>query len=220
MTLSTTSEPNQDAIGALLGHCHKRDCPNRTVIIRPGDTADSIYYILSGSATVSMEDDEGHELILGYLSKGDFVGEMGLFITPQKRHVLVRAKEASKIAEISYSRLNTLLNTALATHKADILYAIGLQLTSRLLNTRRQARRLAFLDVTDRIARTLMDLSQAPDAMTHPEGMQISISRKELSLNVGCSREMAGRVLKRLEEDGMIKVSGKTIVVLKDDRLV
>lgn len=216
MTITTVGQPNTAAIDALLGHCHKRDCPNRTVIIRPGDTADSIYLILSGSVTVSTEDEEGHELILGYLNQGDFLGEMGLFIVPERRHVLVRAKEATKIAEITYSRLNTLLNTALAAYKADILYAIGLQLTNRLLNTRRQARRLAFLDVTDRIARTLLDLCQAPEAMTHPEGMQISISRKELSLNVGCSREMAGRVLKRLEEDGMIKASGKTIVVLSD----
>jgi CRP/FNR family cyclic AMP-dependent transcriptional regulator len=31
---------------------------------------------------------------------------------------------------------------------------------------------------------------------------------------VGCSREMVGRVLKQLEEQRMIDVSGKTIVVL------
>jgi CRP/FNR family cyclic AMP-dependent transcriptional regulator len=30
---------------------------------------------------------------------------------------------------------------------------------------------------------------------------------------VGCSREMVGRVLKQLEEQGMIDVAGKTIVV-------
>jgi CRP/FNR family cyclic AMP-dependent transcriptional regulator len=72
---------------------------------------------------------------------------------------------------------------------------------------------MAFMDVTNRIARTLLDLCQEPDAMTHPEGTQIRISRQELSRIVGCSREMAGRVLKQLEDDGGIDVSGKTIVV-------
>jgi len=43
--------------------------------------------------------------------------------------------------------------------------------------------------------------------------MQIKVSRTELSRLVGCSREMAGRVLKALEQQGMIDVSGKTIVV-------
>jgi hypothetical protein len=52
-----------------------------------------------------------------------------------------------------------------------------------------------------------------PDAMTHPEGMQIKVSRQELSRLVGCSREMAGRVLKVLEEQGLLRATGKTIVV-------
>jgi len=49
--------------------------------------------------------------------------------------------------------------------------------------------------------------------MTHPEGMQIKVSRQELSRLVGCSREMAGRVLKVLEEQGLLRAKGKTIVV-------
>ena len=33
------------------------------------------------------------------------------------------------------------------------------------------------------------------------------------ALRVGCSREMAGRVLKVLEEQGLLRATGKTIVV-------
>jgi CRP/FNR family cyclic AMP-dependent transcriptional regulator len=58
-----------------------------------------------------------------------------------------------------------------------------------------------------------MDLCGEPDAMTHPEGMQIKVSRQELSRLIGCSREMAGRVLKVLEEQGLLRATGKTIVV-------
>ncbi|MFT4875030.1 helix-turn-helix domain-containing protein, partial [Congregibacter sp.] len=60
---------------------------------------------------------------------------------------------------------------------------------------------------------TLIDLSKQPDAMTHPEGMQIKITRQELGKIAGCSREMAGRVLKTLEQEGLVSVAGKTIVV-------
>ncbi len=70
------------------------------------------------------------------------------------------------------------------------------------------------MDVTGRVAKTLIDLTDEPDAMTHPDGTQIRISRQEISRIVGCSREMVGRVLKQLEEQGMITVAGKTIVVL------
>jgi CRP/FNR family cyclic AMP-dependent transcriptional regulator len=43
--------------------------------------------------------------------------------------------------------------------------------------------------------------------------MQIRITRQEIGRIVGCSREMAGRVLKNLEEQGLISVKGMTIVV-------
>jgi CRP/FNR family cyclic AMP-dependent transcriptional regulator len=54
--------------------------------------------------------------------------------------------------------------------------------------------------------------------MTHPDGMQIKVSRQELSRLVGCSREMAGRVLKVLEDQGLVRASGKTIVVVNARR--
>jgi len=69
-----------------------------------------------------------------------------------------------------------------------------------------------------RVAHAIMDLCREPDAMTHPDGMQIKVSRQELSRLVGCSREMAGRVLKVLEDQGLVRASGKTIVVFNARR--
>jgi CRP/FNR family cyclic AMP-dependent transcriptional regulator len=52
--------------------------------------------------------------------------------------------------------------------------------------------------------------------MSHPAGTQIHISRQELARIVGCSREMAGRVLKSLAEQQTIEVHGMDIVVYHD----
>jgi CRP/FNR family cyclic AMP-dependent transcriptional regulator len=90
---------------------------------------------------------------------------------------------------------------------------LGEQLSTRLLKASRKVTHLAYLDLTGRIAKTLMDLCREPDAITHPDGMQIRITRQELGRIVGCSREMAGRVLKILEEQKLITAKGKTIVV-------
>jgi CRP/FNR family cyclic AMP-dependent transcriptional regulator len=85
--------------------------------------------------------------------------------------------------------------------------------------TTRKLADLAFVDVYGRIHKTINLLTEEPDAMTHPDGMQIRITRQELGKLVGCSREMAGRVLKSLEEEGFVDVSGKTIVVLREPRV-
>ncbi len=204
---------DRPAMERFLEHCQRRRFPSKTAIIRPGDSANILYYVIDGSLTVSSEDEEGRELILAYLNRGEFIGEMGLFVETPKREVMVRTRAPCELAEIGYERLFSLFEGDLAKDCPKLLFAIGSQLTNRLLHTSRKVSRLAFMDVTGRVAKTLIDLTEEPDAMSHPDGMQISISRQEISRIVGCSREMVGRVLKQLEEQGVIDVSGKTIVV-------
>lgn len=204
---TTNAQAHDNTISRFLEHCHLRTFPAKHVIIRAGDPSRDLFYILSGSVTVLIEDAKGHEIVLAYLNPGDFFGEIGLFDS-NSRSAFVRARNKCEIAQISYERLR-----ALTPLFPDLLYAIGAQLAMRLRKTSRKVGDLAFTDVKGRIARTLLDLCREPDAMTHPDGMQIRITRQELGRIVGCSREMVGRVLKDLEEDHLISVSGKTIVV-------
>ncbi|MGD2082584.1 MAG: cAMP-activated global transcriptional regulator CRP [Chromatiales bacterium] len=213
MSIVRTPKQDPEYLQRLLSFCHLRRYPAKTDFIHPGDPADVLFYLVEGSVTVLIEDEEGREIILTYLNKGEFIGEMGLFSPQKERSVLVRTRSPCQLAEISYVRLEQLLDTDLRDCSKDILYALGRQLTQRLLNTSHKVGHLAFLDVTGRIAGTLLDLCKQPDAMTHPDGMQIRITRQEIGRIVGCSREMAGRVLKTLEEQGLISVKGKTIVV-------
>jgi CRP/FNR family cyclic AMP-dependent transcriptional regulator len=133
---------------------------------------------------------------------------MGLFEDSSNRSAWVRTKTAVELAEISYSRFNQVI-----ADDPHIMFAITSQMADRLRKASRKVGDLAFLDVTGRVARTLLDLCKEPDAMTHPDGMQIRITRQEIGRIVGCSREMVGRVLKDLEDSGKISVAGKTIVV-------
>lgn len=195
-------------IEKFLEHCRVREVPNKTALINAGDPAESMYYIVDGSVAVVMEDEDGNEIVLTYLNAGDFFGEMGLFYEQKTRSAWVQTRAECTVAEISYARFREL-----AHEDPNLLFELAGQLASRLGRTSRKVGDLAFLDVTGRIARTLLDLTQQPDAMTHPDGMQIRISRQELGRIVGCSREMAGRVLKSMEEQRLINVAGKSIVV-------
>lgn len=193
----------------FLPHCHRRRYPAKSTIIYAGDDSDAIYYILSGSVTVVIEDDDGREMVLAYLNPGDFFGEMGLFEnTPTPRSAWVKARTECEVAEVSYTKFKQLCK-----EDADMLFAVSAQLAGRLRATTMKVGNLAFLDVTGRVAATLLDLCKQPDAMTHPEGMQIKVTRQEIGRIVGCSREMVGRVLKNLEDQGLLSVKGKTMVV-------
>ena len=196
------------AINRFLGYCRVRAVPSKTVLIHAGDTPDVLYYIIRGSVEVMIEDEEGNEMVLAYLNKGQFFGEMGLFADNQQRSAWVRTRTQCALAEMTYPRFRQI-----ASESPGLVFELATQLATRLDRTNQKLGDLAFVDVTGRVAHQIMDLCNEPDAMTHPQGMQIKVSRQELSRLIGCSREMAGRVLKVLEEQGLLRATGKTIVV-------
>lgn len=195
-------------IETFLSQCHRRKYPAKSTLLYAGDECDALYYIIKGSVTVLIEDDDGREMIMAYLNAGDFFGEMGLFEEDTPRSAWIRAKTECEVAEINYNKFRQLVK-----QDPEILYSVSGQMARRLRATTRKVGDLAFVDVTGRVARTLLDLSKQPDAITHPDGMQIKITRQEIGRIVGCSREMVGRVLKTLEEQGLVSAKGKTMVV-------
>ncbi len=195
-------------VDAFLAAAHRRKYPAKSTIIYAGDESDSIYFIIRGSVTVLIEDEQGREIIVAYKNKGDFFGEMGLFLHDQPRTAWVKARSECEVAELSFAKFREL-----AAEDPTLVYAVGAQMAEALQRTTQKVGDLAFLDVTGRVARTLLELTKQPDAMTHPDGMQIKITRQEIGRIVGCSREMVGRVLKTLVDQGLVSVKGKTMVV-------
>lgn len=195
----------------FLRYCQRQDFKAKSQIILPGEASSSLYFILDGSVSIIIggEGDDDHEMVVSYLNPGDFFGEMGLYQDePEPRSAMVQAKTECEVAEISYERFHKIRGQF-----PDILFAISVQIASRLRHTTRKLSDLAFVDVSGRIAHSLLELCEQPDAMTHPDGMQIKVTRQELGRIVGCSREMAGRVVKSLEDEGLVSAAGKTIVV-------
>lgn len=208
--LQTQSSPFdvKSAISGFVERCHRRKYRAKSTIVRQGEPATEMYYLISGSVTVLVEDHKGREIVLAYLNAGDFFGELGFFNPDINRAALVRARTACEVGIMSYDGVRSLDHLL-----PGLLYAITSQLSTRLRKMNRKFSNLAFMDVTGRIARTLLDLGREPDAMTHPDGRLIRITRQELGRVVGCSREMVGRVLRDLEEREMISVHGKSIIL-------
>jgi len=196
----------------LLKNSHRKNYDAKNVIIHEGDVPDSLYYIIEGSVNVQAENEQGDEIILAHLNAGDFFGEAGLFELEMreegKRTAWIIARNACVIAEISYQKFKQIVND-----DPTVMFLLTGQIFERLRKTSGKVRDLIFLDVKGRIAHCLLELSAEPDAMTHPDGMQIKVTRQDIAKMVGCSREMAGRVLKELEDDALITAHGKTIVV-------
>src|SRR3546814_5232233 len=95
--------PDRSVFDKFLAHCHCRRYPNRTEIFRPGDPANTLYYVISGSLSVISEEADGRELVLSYINPGEFVGELGLFVDAEQREVQLRARRDRKSTRLNSS---------------------------------------------------------------------------------------------------------------------
>ncbi|HSW13641.1 MAG TPA: cAMP-activated global transcriptional regulator CRP [Solimonas sp.] len=202
---------DKPVVQAFMAQAHKRSLPAKHTLVHADDEPQSIYLILEGSVSVLLEDSDGREVVLAYLNQGEFFGEMCLFPEHQTRSATVRTRTQTLVAEFSYASFRRFVR-----EYPDIMFEIAGQLAGRLRDLNQRIANIAFLDVAGRLTHALLDLSKKPDAMPHPSGVVVRISRQELARHVGCSREMAGRVLKKLKNDGFVHSQGRNILIYGD----
>jgi CRP/FNR family cyclic AMP-dependent transcriptional regulator len=195
-------------ISAMLEHALRRRFAAKSVIVHEGEKSDALYFVVSGSVTVWVQDTEGEELILAYIGPGEFFGELSLFGAGITRSASVRARSQCELAVVTYERFQNLIQGS-----PGLLLPLAGQLAQRLHAANRKLGNLAFVDVAGRVARALLDLAADSQAITHPDGTLVRITREELGRLVNCSRQTASEVLSGLERQGLVEVQGKSIVV-------
>jgi CRP/FNR family transcriptional regulator, cyclic AMP receptor protein len=198
-----TTEQAQSVADSVV----KRRFRRGELVVEQGRKTNSLFILLNGRARVLTADSRGREVILAVLESGDYVGEMSL-IDNEPHSATVRAEVQTDMLVLSRTDFSRCL-----PENSSLSYAIMRGLVRRLRNADRQIESLALLDVYGRVARTLLDMAD------HQDGLKIirsKVSRQDMAKVVGASREMVSRVMKDLEERGVIETQDNGHVVLKD----
>jgi LmbE family N-acetylglucosaminyl deacetylase len=78
-------------LGSIADHIETRWFPAGTFVIEQGETAATLYLLLSGEAAAVRESEDGALEVLGRLEPGHFFGELGIaFRQPRNAHVIAR----------------------------------------------------------------------------------------------------------------------------------
>jgi CRP/FNR family transcriptional regulator, cyclic AMP receptor protein len=185
----------------------KRRFRRGEIIVEQGRKSNSLFILLNGRARVLTSDSRGREVILAVLEAGDYVGEMSL-IDNEPHSATVRAEIQTDMLVLSRTDFAKCLPDP--TH---LTYSIMRGLVQRLRQADRQIESLALLDVYGRVARTLLDMAEDVNGV---KLIRNKVSRQDMAKVVGASREMVSRVMKDLEERGVIETQDNGSVILKE----
>jgi CRP/FNR family transcriptional regulator, cyclic AMP receptor protein len=196
-----------DQARAVADGVVKRRYRRGELVVEQGKKSNALFILLNGRARVLTADSRGREVILAVLQSGDYVGEMSL-IDNQPHSATVRCEVQTDMLILGRTEFARCL-----PENSSLSYAIMRGLVHRLRSADRQIESLALLDVYGRVARTLLDMAEPV------EGQRIirsKVSRQDMAKVVGASREMVSRVMKDLEERGVIETMENGFVVIKE----
>lgn len=192
-------------LNAVLAYVQHRRYPRGSLIVRAGDETDALYIILAGRVKVLIQDDEGHEVILSMMGPHDFFGEMGL-LDDQPRSASVETLEPCEMLRLSKAGFVTCMKD-----NFDLAMRIIRNLVKRLRDADRKIESLALIDVYGRVARLLLDMAEEVDGKWV---VQHAPPKQEIARMIGASREMVSRVVKDLQEKGLIRAERRKILLL------
>lgn len=184
-----------------------RKVVRHTTIVYVGDSTDSLFVIVSGSAKVLNRDAEGNEVILTLLGSGECFGEMGL-IDGSPRSADVVANENCELLVIAKTDFTSVL-----AGNVDLCLNIMKSLVLRLREANRKIESLALMDVYGRVAKLLLDFSVEENGV---RVIRRKVTKQDMAKMVGASREMVSRVMKDLERSGYIRIEPGRIVLFED----
>ena len=174
----------------------KRRFRRGELVVEQGRKSNALFILLNGRARVLTSDSRGREVILAVLESGDYVGEMSL-IDNEAHSATVRCEIQTDMLILGRADFARCL-----PENSTLSYAILRGLVRRLRHADRQIESLALLDVYGRVARTLLEMAEDVNGVKMIRG---KVSRQDMAKVVGASREMVSRVMKDLEERGVIR---------------
>ena len=180
-------------------------------IVFQADEGTDLYIVIKGKVKVSLLGPDGNEFILASLKQGDFFGEMSL-IDGRARSANVVAEEETALGALNRS---IFLNTM--KQKPSIAFDLLSALVERLRKTDDMIETLAFLDVSERLVKLLVQSAQKDGDMDE-DGFYRTEKRTHLDLasNIGSSREAVSKALKVLYHKQIIVKKGNYFLIAPD----
>ncbi len=187
---------------ALLARARIKRFRAHETIFQQGDPGDAMMAIVSGAVRITVLTADGKEVLVAVMHSGDLFGEIALLDRQE------RTAHATAMTPVTLAVLQQRDIWALLEAEPDAYLGLIHMLCSRIRRTTRQLAEIAALNLTTRLARTLLrETSENTD--------QLRFSQQDLANLVGATREAVNKCLQGWQVDGIVHIH-RNIVTIAD----
>ena len=196
-----------ETVRAVLAIARRRTFDRGEVVFHRGDPANALHLISSGRFAVRITTPLGDTATLSVGGAGDAFGELALVTDEEERSATIQALDASETRSVLRDDFDRLRREYPSVDA--ILVAILAGRVRRLSELLTEA---YYLPADDRVVRRLADLAALYDGV-------VPLPQDALAELAGTSRATVNRVLRGLEERGVVSLGRSRTVVNKPDEL-
>ncbi len=179
--------------------------PAGEVLMRTGQYFKNTVLVLSGQIKIYREDDDGGEFLMYYLQAGQACALSMICATRnEKSQIMAKVIEDAELLQIPLP----LMDKWMMQHRSWYEFVIETY----------RSRFEEVLEVIDNIAFRAMDERLEFYLKRHQEACgcsEIKLSHQEIASELNTSREVISRLLKKMEQRGLLKLHRNQIEVLK-----
>jgi CRP/FNR family transcriptional regulator len=179
-------------------------------LFRCGDPFTAIYAVRSGCIKSFSFDESGRELVHGFHLVGQVLGFDAVY--PDRHRCSAQALESSTLCAIPYRDIAR-LSIEFPVLQEHTMRLMGREFSHQLMGAERST-------ATQRVADFLLDIhSRLHLAGITEREVTLPMSREEISSYLGITPATLGRLLAKLEREGLIELEGRTVILVDPVRL-
>ena len=174
------------------------------------DTCLGLIYVLEGNIRVYMVSEEGKEITLYHIKENEVdVLSASCVVNQITFDTELIAKEDSTLLIVPVTILSPLKDSNI--HVRSYIYEVLAERFSDVMWTLQQ---VLFLKMDQRIATYLLDVSNTSNSLS------IHTSHEDIAQEINSAREVVARVMKHLQDDGLVEMKRGVITILDKKRLL
>jgi CRP-like cAMP-binding protein len=192
---------SEEELDNVKTYLFEKNCERGDIIVYEGDIAAALYFVYAGAVKIFKTSIEGKEQILSIARPGDSFNDVPVFdngITPAS----AQAMGDVTLYELDKGELGNLITS----HPQIALNTIKV-LAEQVRRLVTLVEDLSFRNVLGRVAKILLEYA-GEEAGSRPR-----LTQQEMAAMAGSAREVVGRSLKALEEEGLIKLNRQRISI-------
>ena len=198
----------------VLAGARRRQFARGEVLFHEGDPADTIHFVAEGRVMARRTSPMGDSVAFRVIGPGRALGDVAVRSAERRRSSTVTALEPTTTVSLTFAEFERLC----AEHP-DIQAQLTTLLAARVRRLSDHLLEALFLPTDRRIVRRLLDLCEQYGAPADHRVL-IPLTQTDISELAGATRPSTNRVLRRLEDRGLVRLGRGQVEVVDRPGLV